>query len=236
MIRRIGILGGTFDPIHLGHIEVGDAAMAALGLTRMYVVPANVPPHRPQPSASSYHRFAMVALAILGKTPWRASDVELRAPAPSFTSKTLRWFRDRGYQPSELFFVIGADAFLDIAAWRDYPDILDAANFAVVSRPGCGVDGLPERLPGIAERMVRAPARDNARREPSIVLVDAPTADVSSTMIRQRRAAGEPIASLVPPPVHQHIDKHQLYVSTFPGRRRQDALEAQPSGRIHGEE
>src|SRR4030081_2846136 len=151
--RSVGILGGTFDPIHCGHLVVGAAAQGALGLKEIFLLPDRVPPHRPQPVASAYHRFAMVALAVQEHPLWRASDLELRYDAPSYTSRTLNLFHDRGYQPSELFFVIGADAFLDIASWRDSPAILESAHFVVVSRPGLRVGALPERLPQLAPRM-----------------------------------------------------------------------------------
>src|SRR5437763_15632621 len=95
--RRTGILGGTFDPIHCAHPDVGRAPERPLGLTRIVLIPANTPPHRPQPVASSYHRFAMVALAIGGHERWRASDVELGTGLPSFTSGTLEHFHDRGF-------------------------------------------------------------------------------------------------------------------------------------------
>jgi nicotinate-nucleotide adenylyltransferase len=134
--RRIGILGGTFDPIHRGHLDAADAAVEQLKLTRLFVVTSNVPPHRAQPLASPYHRFAMVSLAVVDRPDWRAADLELRHDAPSFTSRTLGLFHERGCVSSELFFVIGADAFSEIEAWRDYTDNLDAAHFAVVSRPG----------------------------------------------------------------------------------------------------
>ncbi len=138
--RRIGILGGTFDPIHRGHVDLGRAAQSALGLTQVFVVPTHIPPHRPQPIASSYHRFAMVALTVAGRAGWQATDVELGHDAPSYTSLTLRRFHERGFAPLELFFLIGADAFIEIGSWKDYPDILDQAHFAVVSRPGCPGD------------------------------------------------------------------------------------------------
>ncbi len=157
--RRLGILGGTFDPVHVGHIDVGDAAHAALQLTDMVLVTSNVPPHRPQPLTSAYHRFAMVAIAVPGRPDWRASDLELRSDAPSYTSRTLERFHDRGYDAAELFFVIGADAFAEIAAWSDYPDILEAAHFAVVSRPGYPVAQVSERLPQLRARMVTNPGR-----------------------------------------------------------------------------
>ncbi len=158
MTRRIGILGGTFDPVHCGHLDVGASAQEALELTRMYVITSNIPPHRPQPFASAYHRFAMVSFAVSTRPDWRAADLELRSPTPSFTSGTLAKFHERGYAASELFFVIGADAFADIGSWRDYPAILDAAHFAVVSRPGFLVEQLPHRLPRLVSRMIRPPS------------------------------------------------------------------------------
>ena len=94
--RRIGILGGTFDPIHWGHLDIGDIAFNELKLSRLFVITSNVPPHRSQPLASAYHRFAMVSLAILDRPDWRAADLELRHPAPSFTSRTLDMFHERG--------------------------------------------------------------------------------------------------------------------------------------------
>src|SRR5438067_11128704 len=103
MARRIGILGGTFDPIHCGHLDVGAAAHAALQLDRVIVVTSNIPPHRPQPFASAYHRFAMAAMAITGRAGWVVDDLELQVGAPSYTSGTLTRFRERGYAASELF-------------------------------------------------------------------------------------------------------------------------------------
>jgi len=106
--RRLGILGGTFDPVHLGHMDLADAAHRALGLTEIVLVPSNVPPHRPQPITSAYHRFAMVAFAVQERPGWRAADLELRSEAPSFTSRTLDGFHHRGYRPTELFLCFAA--------------------------------------------------------------------------------------------------------------------------------
>jgi nicotinate (nicotinamide) nucleotide adenylyltransferase len=94
-MRKIGILGGTFDPIHAGHIDIGSASEAALGLTRLFVIPSNVPPHRPETAASGFHRFAMVALTVATRPRWQASDLELRETAPSYTSTTLTRFHER---------------------------------------------------------------------------------------------------------------------------------------------
>ena len=226
--KRIGILGGTFDPIHAGHIDAGHAANLTLGLDRLIVVTSRIPPHRAQPTASVYHRFAMTALAVAGNVGWRASDLELRSDASSYTSATLLKFHERGYAPTELFFIIGADAFAEIASWKDYPAILDHAHFAVVSRPRFLAGDLPKRLPDLRHRM-QEPTIDEEWIEstrPLIFLIDARTADVSSTAIRQLCADGKSIAGLVPPAVEQHIVQHGLYTQTTLGRRASDGLTA----------
>ena len=212
--RRIGILGGTFDPIHCGHLDVGRAAEAALGLTEIVVIASNIPPHRPQPVASSYHRFAMVALAIGGREGWRASDLELRVGSPSFTTGTLQHFHDRGFAATELFFIIGADAFAEIESWKDFPAILDRAHFAVVSRPGFPVSGMPGRLPALAARMTGS--SDAARIHHVRDAVDL------SDRCADRRCVshcdpptGPPRASRSPGwcrrRFSQHIEQHALY-------------------------
>src|SRR5947207_10342102 len=152
-LKRVGLLGGMFDPIHRGHLDVATAAETALDLTELVVVPSNIPPHRPQPVASSHHRFAMAAMAVAGHPAWRVVDLELRKDTPSYTADTLRHFHAIGFAPSELVFITGADAFLEIATWREYPAVLDLAHFAVVSRPGVPVGELSARLPALAPRM-----------------------------------------------------------------------------------
>jgi nicotinate-nucleotide adenylyltransferase len=235
-IRRIGIIGGTFDPIHWGHLEAAFAAETTLNLMRVMVVPTSLPPHRPQPHASSFHRFAMVSLAVVGRAGWRVSDLELRDASQSYTSATLQKFHTRGYKASELYFIVGSDAFADIASWMNYPAILDAAHFVVISRPGRLVDDIPHRLPNLAHRMVRPPLDAMSHVDPMIVLIDAPTADVSSSAIRDRCARGESIATLVPDPVRQHIEQHGLYTPASPGRRASDRPASEPAARLHGQE
>jgi nicotinate-nucleotide adenylyltransferase len=210
--RRLGILGGTFDPIHYGHLEAGQAAKAALGLTDIVVVVSNLPPHRPQPFASSHHRFAMAAMAVAGRDRWRASDIELSVVTPSFTSDTLQRLHASGWAPTDLFFIIGTDAFAEIESWKDYPAILTRTHFAVVSRPGFPVSTLPARLPGLAARMVTPGTA--APVAPAVFLIDAPTPDVSATTIRSRCAAAQSIDGLVPSDVRQHILQHALYSSS----------------------
>jgi nicotinate-nucleotide adenylyltransferase len=231
---RIGILGGTFDPIHCGHLDIGNAAQTALGLTAVMLIPAQAPPHRPQPVASSYHRFAMTALAVAGRRGWQASDLELKGPTPSYTTTTLQELQQQGYSPRELYFIIGADAFSEIATWKDYPGILDRAHFAVVSRPGCPVSSLAQRVPELRSRMVTIDRVGSASAAPAIFLIDASTADVSSTAIRRRCMEGASITGLVVPGVEQHIEQHRLYASTASDRRDRNGLPTAGAGRLHG--
>lgn len=235
--RRIGILGGTFDPAHCGHTDIACAAQDAFGLTPLYVMPAQIPPHRQPPIASSYHRFAMVALAVANRSGWIASDLELQSPATtSYTAHTLRTFHDGGYRPSELFFIIGADAFADVASWFDYPRILDAAHFTVVSRPGFPVGCLRDRLPDLSSRMTSEIHVRDSHDRTMIFLLDARTADVSATAIRDRVARGLSIAGMVPPAVQQHIEQHGLYTSSPPAAGSREATDRPAAGRLHGQD
>lgn len=210
---RVGVLGGTFDPIHLGHLAVAEAAAAALALDRVRFVPAADPPHRPDsPRASGYHRLQMVRRAIdaAADSRWEASDLELRRDGPSYSFDTLRAMHAEGLTAPQIFFVTGADAFAEIATWHRYPEVLDLAHFAVVGRPGREVADLRALLPELADRMID-PARLNGASAPRIVLIDAATPDVSSTAVRRRAAAGEPLDGLVPPAVAAYIAHHHLY-------------------------
>ena len=206
---RLGVLGGTFDPIHLGHLDVARGACRSVALDRVILMPAHVPPHRQKPIASASHRFAMTAIAALSESWLEASDLELQSAAPSFTALTLQHFTGQGLDTRTLFFITGADAFREIRTWKDYPLLLDRCHFIVVSRPDMPVAALRSALPELADRMVDAPCEIHAR--PHIVLVDAPTAAVSSTAIRERIVQGRSIGGLVPPGVEAHILKHRLY-------------------------
>ena len=207
--RRIGLLGGTFDPIHHGHLDAAEAARERLGLDEVLFIPSRVPPHRDGGRlASGYHRFALVALAIQDRTGFRASAMELERDGHSFTVETLRQLHAEGYRPLQLFFIIGADAFAEIATWREYPDVLDAAHFVVIPRPGASLATAIARHPSLAPRL-REPRADESTT--GIFLVEAHTRDVSSTSIRSRLAAGRTIEDLVPAPVAHYIAANDLY-------------------------
>jgi nicotinate-nucleotide adenylyltransferase len=211
---RVGILGGTLDPIHVGHLEMAAAAARALALDQIVVLPSHVPPHRNErPVASPFHRFAMAALAVNGLDGMTVSDAELTAPGPSYTSNTLDRLRSSGLESTQIVFITGADAFAEIDTWHRFPEVLDLAHFAVVSRPGCRVSVLAGRLPALRARFNGATTDAAAFTKPAIFLIDAATPDVSSTEIRRRLQAGEPVTRLVPPAVETHIRRHNLYVT-----------------------
>jgi len=225
---RIGILGGTFDPVHVGHIDTALAAHRALALDRVLVMPSGTPPHRPsQPSASRFHRFAMAALAVTGVPGLMVNDFEIGGTDPCYTFDTLAQLHRSGLPASHIFFITGADAFAEIDTWSRYPQVLEMAHFVVVSRPGHAASALPSKLPALAGRMRGATAHtstvvDTPAALPSVLkvlLVDAPTSDVSSTDVRRRLESGTSIAGLVPAAVETYIGQHGLYSRGDSGAR-----------------
>jgi nicotinate-nucleotide adenylyltransferase len=193
----IGILGGTFDPIHLGHLEAAKAVFHALSLDRILLLPSRTPPHRgTEPEASSFHRFAMTAMAAAERHRMVASDLELQREGPSYTSITLERLHAEGHEPSQLYFILGADAYSELASWHDYPRLLDLSNFVVVSRPGFAITKVQPKT---------------STTGTGVFMVVADTPDVSSTEIRRRVAAGESIDGLVCRSVLEHVQRHRLY-------------------------
>ncbi len=213
MPRRLGLLGGTFDPVHLGHRTAGRAAAQALALDEVRLVPSREPPHRPVgPHAAEHHRFAMAALLALDEPGWTVSDAEVRRAGASYTFDTLSELHGDGLAPTQIFFLIGADAFAEIATWSRYPAVLDLAHFVVVARPGITLADVQARVPGLGPRLTETAALPG-RSTPGVALLDAQTPDVSSTDIRARAAAGRSLTGLVPAPVERYIRRHGLYGS-----------------------
>ena len=224
----LGVLGGTFDPIHNGHITAGLRAQSALRLDRVMLVPSRIPPHRATTAgASPEARLAMAGLAAAEQQGWTASDIELTRDGPSYTFDTLtalsrsvggEAIMSRGRGEWQFFFIIGADAFAEIATWSRYPAVLDLAHFAVVARPGITLHSLQARVPDLADRMTTpdlfkpqapSPKPDGKTR---VILIETATPDVSSTEIRRRVRAGESIGDLVPESVAAYVSTHRLYV------------------------
>jgi nicotinate-nucleotide adenylyltransferase len=209
----IGILGGTFDPVHNAHLRLAEEALAQFGLDRVLFVPAGRPWHRAAPSVCADDRVAMVRLAIAGEPGFALDDAEVRAGAPGYTVDTLERLRD-SYGPARpLVLLLGADAFLGLPAWHRWQALFDLAHIAVATRPGH--DLIPAAMPaplaleyrqrlGAAEVLANAPAG-------AITPFILSAGQVSSTMVRARRAAGESIRDLLPDSVVDYIDQHHLY-------------------------
>jgi nicotinate-nucleotide adenylyltransferase len=201
----LGILGGTFDPVHNGHIAAADAAQHALGLDAITLIPSHIPPHRRDPvGATGEQRYAMVALAATERPGWSASRVEVDRQGASYTYDTLVALRKTVSVEAQYFFILGADAFAEIASWSRYPAVLDLAHFVVVSRPGITLDSLRERVPSAFNR----PSSPESR----VILVAANTPDISSTDIRRRVRAGHSLSGLVPDAVAEYISTQRLYL------------------------
>ena len=164
----------------------------------------------------------MASLAVSGVPRLEASDEELKADGPSYTADTLDRLHARGIGAEQIFFITGADAFADITTWKRYPAVLDLANFVVVARPGHSLDALPSRVPSLAGRLRPADAYAEKGGGTSIYLLQAPTPDVSSTVVRDRLMRGESVSGLVPPLVEAHIAQHALY-------------SASPADQLHGQ-
>ena len=201
---KLGVLGGTFDPIHNGHLAAADAAQKTLQLDAVTLIPSHLPPHRPDPvGATGEQRYEMAALAAAGRPGWSASRIEVDRKGASYTYDTLVELRQRLRVEWQFFFILGADAFAEVATWSRYPAVLDLAHFVVVSRPGITLDSLRERVPSAFSPRPSAKTR--------VILVEAATPDISSTDIRRRVRAGEPLDGLVPDSVAAYIRQHRLY-------------------------
>ena len=197
-MERLGVLGGTFDPPHYGHLVLAEAASAQLGLARVLFVPAGQPPHKPgRPIAPPLHRETMVALAIAGREKFALSRADLDRPGPHYTADLLAILR-RAYPGAALYFLMGSDSLAQFLTWRDPPRIIAQAVLAVLRRPGWQADlsELEQEAPGIGERLV---------------WLEATAYKVSASEIRRRVGERLPISGLVPPAVEAYIHKHRLY-------------------------
>jgi nicotinate-nucleotide adenylyltransferase len=194
---RVGILGGTFDPIHVGHLAAARAAMVCAHLDRVLFVPSGTPPHRRPAVASGDQRLEMSRLAVDGEPGFEVSDVEVRRRGPSYTADTLRELTSARPQ-DELFLVLGWDAARLFSSWRDPEEVRRLATVVVVSRPG-------SESPDAAK--LEAAGLDPAKT----VLCVRPTPDISGSALRAAISHGEPMRDL-PEPVERYIAKHHLYM------------------------
>jgi nicotinate-nucleotide adenylyltransferase len=234
---NIGLFGGTFDPIHRGHLALAAAARDRCGLGRIHFVPTNLPPHRTQqPVASFVHRYAMTVLATQGEKAFVASLLEgpaeyvledkkssLRtvAAAPNYSIDTIRKLKREFKKADRLFFLIGIDAFKDIAKWHESEALFSECEFIVASRPGYSLadvaTALPEKLrprSEVTEPFLKQPAKGDLVLSGVILhLLDDVNHNISATAIRQALASKRPIKKFVPESVEEYIKKEGLYGS-----------------------
>lgn len=203
----IGVYGGTFDPIHYGHLRpVGEVA-ASLALPETRFIPAAVPPHRSAPGASAAHRLRMVELALADLPGFRADDRELRRGGPSYTIDTLASLRAE-FASAPLGLILGSDAFLGLPTWRRWRDILALAHLIVMTRPGYDQAEVPAwaRPHLVADRTALGAGVAGG----ILVQVVSPV-PVSASEIRRRLAHGEPVEGMLPPAVLDYIRVNRLY-------------------------
>lgn len=201
--RRIGVLGGTFDPIHIGHLALAEAADEALALEQVLFVPAGSPPHKQgRRITSPHHRQRMTELAIAGNEHFALSTVDLTRSGPSYTVDTLRLLAAK-YEGAELFFIIGGDSLLDLPTWYHPEEILQLAYLAAAERPGFSLEDVAAKLGGLYQQFGHR-----------ICLFHAPLLDISSSMLRERLRSGRSVRYLVPDAVLDYIKQNNLYQDT----------------------
>ncbi len=217
---RTGLLGGTFNPVHNCHLSIARQAQRALALNRVIFIPSGTPPHKSGESlAPAHHRLNMVQRAVASLPDFTLSDVEANAPKTSYTIDTVRTLRET--VNGELWFIIGLDAFLEIAEWKAADALLASMNFLVLSRPDVPFSrvatlallpplppGQLERLDAGQERRLDLPLGPQA----TITFLQIDPCEVSASAIRERIRKGEDVADWLPPPVHSYIIQHSLYV------------------------
>lgn len=217
---RVGLLGGTFNPIHLGHLEIARQTREALDLDRILFVPTGDPPHKSDKNlAPAKDRYEMVRLAIDSDPHLGLSDVEVRRPGKSYSIDTVRLLQQEYGPQAQLWFVIGLDAFLDIGSWREPAALLQLCSFAVISRPGTSFQSLSTLalLPPVpaqsladldAGRIAKLDIPLGSRR---LVCLRLPPCEISASDIRAKIRQGLSVANLLPPPVESYIIRHHLY-------------------------
>lgn len=219
-LKRVGVFGGTFDPPHLGHLILAEEIREAFGLAEVYFMPCNEPPHKDREDLTdAKHRFAMVVAATLHNPAFVASPIEVNRPGKSFSIDTVRELHETMGDDTEIVFVTGLDAFLEIETWEGYEQFLDLCQVIVVSRPGHGFEDVAKLPDWITGRTVDlrdcegSPADQFPAEGRCIFLSDAVHIDISSTDVRRRVAAGSSVRYKVPAEVERYIRANGLYRS-----------------------
>ena len=214
---RIGLFGGTFDPIHWGHLRSGEEVSEAFRLDRVIFIPASIPPHkRGQTATPARDRLAMVRLAVARNPRFKVSTVEMKRPGISYSIDTVRHFVQRKRSSDSLFFIIGLDAFREIGSWKDFADIFPLCDFIVTSRPG-SKDSDPLRGTGVAvKKLFCYDSRKRSYRHRSgtrVYFIELTDIAISASEIRALVHRGKSIRYLVPSSVERYIKRRGLYRS-----------------------
>ena len=213
---RIALFGGTFDPPHFGHLAAAKAAQSSFGLDQVHFVPAETPPHKRRKITPFAHRYAMVSLTCSGNPGFIPSLLESGSPGePNYSIGTVQRMTAKLAPGDELFFLVGADAFLGIQTWKDPIALLDACDFIIVSRPGFAIEKITDVIPPESRSDESSPAgsvQEHIRlRRRCLYLLTSVHAEVSASDIRRRAARNDPLCGLVPDAVADYIRKTQLY-------------------------
>ncbi|WP_330984489.1 MULTISPECIES: nicotinate-nucleotide adenylyltransferase [Enterobacterales] len=206
------IYGGTFDPVHYGHLKPVEILANLIGLAKVVIMPNNVPPHRPQPEATSAQRKEMLQLAIADKPLFELDERELKRDTPSYTSETLKAWRQEAGPNQPLAFIIGQDSLINFPTWHDYQSILGHAHLLVCRRPGYPMAMKEEQHQHWLDAHLTHRA-DDLHNSPAgkIYLAETPWFDISATLIRERLQKGESCAEMLPEAVLAYIHQHGLY-------------------------
>ena len=209
----IGVFGGTFDPIHYGHLRLAEDMADALSLDRVLLIPAGQPPHRGAPRTAAGHRLEMVRRAIAGNPRFVADAREVQRPHPSYTVDTLISLRTELGDAQPLWLLLGADAFLDLPGWHEWRRLFELANIAVAERPGARLmqsDAIMEALKSeMSQRQVTVGTPTGPAG--SVLLRATPPLDISATAIRDILARHGSARYLLPDAVLDYIHEHRLY-------------------------
>ncbi|PIJ48796.1 nicotinic acid mononucleotide adenylyltransferase [Erwinia sp. OLTSP20] len=206
------LLGGTFDPIHYGHLKPAEALARQVGLGKVTLMPNNVPPHRPQPEASAAQRLTMLRLAIRGRPLFDIDERELQHHAPSYTLDTLQTLRAERGDRQPLAFIIGQDSLLTLPSWHGGYSLLNYCHLLVCQRPGYNQQMKTEDdQRWLQQHQVNDPRRLHQQPAGCIFLAQTPLINISATEIRQRRHLGQACDDLLPAAVSQFMDREGLY-------------------------
>ncbi len=219
--RKLGLLGGTFNPIHRCHLTLARTVLERLDLDQVLFIPTGDPPHKAKEDlAPASHRFEMVRLAIEGEARFSVTDIETRRQGVSYTIETITCLQASEGPTTALYFIIGLDAFLELGSWRRAEDLLRSCHFIVVSRPGArfaqlaAMSLLPRLDPSVLASLDRG-AIDCARLalpgDCTLSLLSMGPCIVSASMVRRHVHEGASLAGLLPPPVERYIIRHDLY-------------------------